>query len=260
MSRTIHNKVIHAKIVSAYSHCPRKAFLLHCTEDRGVPNQVECLLEERAIANRASYLATLQQADTSICSYNDSAMASGMDVLTGANLEGSNVEVYCDLLRASVVQRENSLVYEPMIVAGTYRVKKEQKLNLAVAGYVLARLQSKPPAMGHVVTLDGECHRVNLRPMAKTVSSILERIRGWSAEPPTQPPPVILNKHCPYCPLKNARREQAVAADDLSLLDRMTPKAIRQYHGKGIFTVNQLSYTFHPRRKSKRAKARGRNV
>ncbi|MGA2988581.1 MAG: hypothetical protein ABSG32_32880 [Terriglobia bacterium] len=38
----------------------------------------------------------------------------------------------------------------------------------------------------------------------------------------------------------------------------MTDKTIRQYNHKGIFTVNQLSYTFHPRRKSKRAKAWGR--
>ena len=38
----------------------------------------------------------------------------------------------------------------------------------------------------------------------------------------------------------------------------MTGKTIRQYNYKGIFTINQLSYTFHPRRKSKRAKARGR--
>ena len=31
----MHTKVIHAEAVSAYSHCPRKAYLLHCTEDRG---------------------------------------------------------------------------------------------------------------------------------------------------------------------------------------------------------------------------------
>jgi predicted RecB family nuclease len=39
----------------------------------------------------------------------------------------------------------------------------------------------------------------------------------------------------------------------------MSAKAIRQYHSKGIFTVHQLSYTFHPRRHSKRAKATGRS-
>src|SRR5215472_7330147 len=138
MSTTIRNKVIHAEVMSAYSHCPRKAFLLHCTEDRGAPNQYECLLEERVRANRTSYLATLQQASTSICSYSDTNMSSGMEVLTDANLEAANVQAYCDLLRANVVQSEKPLYeYEPTIVAGTYRVTKEQTLNLAVAAYVL---------------------------------------------------------------------------------------------------------------------------
>jgi predicted RecB family nuclease len=125
-------------------------------------------------------------------------------------------------------------------------------LNVAVVGYVLEQLQGKPPVTGCLITLDGECHRVNFRPMYKAVSSILERIERWSAEPPRQPPPVILNKHCPYCPYKNACRQQAEEADDLSLLDRTTPKVIRRYHNRGIFTVKQLSFLFKPRRRKRR--------
>ncbi len=34
----------------------------------------------------------------------------------------------------------------------------------------------------------------------------------------------------------------------------MTPKSIRQYERKGIFTVKQLSYLFKPRKRKKRAK------
>ncbi len=49
-------------------------------------------------------------------------------------------------------------------------------------------------------------------------------------------------------------REQAEKADDLSLLDRVTPKLIQRYQKKGIFTVNQLSYTFKPRRSKKRTR------
>jgi hypothetical protein len=91
MSRTMHTKVIRAEGVSAYSHCPRKAFLLHCTEDRGTPNDCASILEKRASAHRASYLAKLQRTSTSICSYNDRAMSSGIEVLTEANLEVANV-------------------------------------------------------------------------------------------------------------------------------------------------------------------------
>lgn len=193
----MHTKVIQAEVVSAYSHCPRKAFLLHCTEDRGTPNDYASILEKRASAHRASYLAKLQRTSTSTCSYNDRAMSSGIEVLTEATLEAANVAAYCDALRI-VGQRGDPIACEPTIVVGTYRVEKQQMLNLAVVGYALGRLQGRPPATGCLITIDGECHRVNLRPMDKTVSSILERIRGWCGEPPTQPPPVVLNRHCPY--------------------------------------------------------------
>jgi predicted RecB family nuclease len=39
----------------------------------------------------------------------------------------------------------------------------------------------------------------------------------------------------------------------------MTEQARKKYHGKGVFTVNQLSYTFRPRRRSKRLGHRSEN-
>ena len=45
--------------------------------------------------------------------------------------------------------------------------------------------------------------------------------------------------------------------DDLSLLRVMSEAELRQQRSKGIFTVTQLSYTFRPRRKGKRAKGEG---
>ena len=254
MSRTVHPNIIHSEVVSAYSHCPRKAFLLHCTEDRGTPSDYSCILDRRASANRASYLATLQRTNTPTCSYKDRTISSGIGVLTEANIEATNVAAYCDVLRI-VGQRGDPVAYEPTIVVGTYRVEKQQMLDLAVVGYALDQLQGNPPATGCLITLDGECHRVNLRPIYKTVSSILECIKSWCGEPPVQPPPVILNKHCPYCPFRDVCRQQAEGADDLSLLDRMTPKAIRRYQNKGIFTVKQLSFLFKPRRRRRRRSA-----
>jgi uncharacterized protein YprB with RNaseH-like and TPR domain len=47
-------------------------------------------------------------------------------------------------------------------------------------------------------------------------------------------------------------RAQAIQEDHLSLLGRITPKEIRKFNSKGIFTINQLSYTFRPRRIRKR--------
>ena len=128
-------------------------------------------------------------------------------------------------------------------------------LNLSVIGYVLQHLHGTPPATGFLVTLDGECHRVNLGPMYKAVISILDHIRGWCKDPPIQPAPVILNRHCPSCSFKYVCSQYAEEADDLSLLDRMTPKAMQRYHKKGIFTVKQLSFVFKPRRRRRRRAA-----
>jgi len=242
----MHTKVIRAEVVSAYSHCPRKAFLLHCTEDRGTPNDYACILEEITGANRASYLATLQRTNTP---NNERAMPLGSEVLTEVTLEAANVAGYCDVLKGVGKPGDARFTYEPTIVVGTHRPEKEQVLSLAVAGYVLEQLHGNPPFMGYLITRDGECHRVNLGPLNKTVNSIQGRIKGWSAEPPVEPPPVVLNKHCPYCPFEKVCRQQAEAVDDLSLLDRMPPKAIPRYHNKGIFTVKQLSFLFRPRRR-----------
>ena len=68
-----------------------------------------------------------------------------------------------------------------------------------------------------------------------------------------------MNKHCPSCPFRDACLEQAEREDNLSLLDRMTPKLMRKYHDKGIFTVKQLSHVYKPRRSRKRAKRQVRH-
>src|SRR5215472_17363594 len=187
MPGTNEPNLIRDETVSAYSQCPRKAFLLHCTEERGAPKEYERLLEERSRGNRTSYLAKLQRTKTAIRSYKIGALSSGVDVLTEADFQAANVEAHCDVLvRAD--ERKNPHVYEPTIVVGTYRVEEQQTLKLADAGYVLEHLQGTSPAAGYVVTFDGECHRIDIRPLFKTIGSILEHIKEWSAEHPAQPP------------------------------------------------------------------------
>ena len=260
MSEAIHGTTIRAEVVTAHSHCPRKAFLFHCTEDQGVRPEYLTILKERTNVTRTRYLADLQQTNTAIRSYGNGAISSGSDVLTEASLRAADLAAYCDVLtRVSSTRRDEHAAYEyqPTIIVGTLGIQREQILNLSFAGYVLGQLQGKTPAVGHLVTVGGERHRTNLQATYKTVRSIVSQIRGWSIDPPAQPPPVVLNKHCPYCPFKIACTELAEAADDLSLLDRMTPKAIRRYHSKGIFTVNQLSYVYKPRRSRRRPQRSG---
>jgi predicted RecB family nuclease len=65
-------------------------------------------------------------------------------------------------------------------------------------------------------------------------------LRHWASSPSAEAPRVMLNKHCNTCHFRHSCRKLAEELDDLSLLDRMTPKVIGKYHKKGIFTVQQI--------------------
>ena len=60
------------------------------------------------------------------------------------------------------------------------------------------------------------------------------------------------NKHCQICEFDLICKKLALEKDDLSLLSGITPKEIKIWNSKGIFTINQLSYNFKPRRKRNR--------
>lgn len=64
-------------------------------------------------------------------------------------------------------------------------------------------------------------------------------------------PSLILNNHCAVCEYRAYCMKKAKADDNLSLLDRATTKIIEKYKKKGIFTVQQLSYLYRPRRRRK---------
>ena len=63
----------------------------------------------------------------------------------------------------------------------------------------------------------------------------------------------MLNKHCFVCEFRQFCRTNAIVKDHLCLLSGIRGKNIEKYNNKGIFTVNQLSYTFRPRRKRKKS-------
>src|SRR5262249_23212961 len=116
------------------------------------------------------------------------------------------------------------------------------------------RLQHEPPRAGRIMGMDATAHTVKLDNRSTGLLPLLEPLRAWTTTGLSEPPPIILNKHCPLCPFRRMCQPQAKHADNLSLLDHMTPKMMTRYHRKGIFTVHQLSYVFKPRRRRKGVK------
>jgi predicted RecB family nuclease len=213
------------------------------------------IIDHKAQENQHQFISNLRQKNTHIQPYSIAKLKNGADFLTNVKLQAEELEATCGLLtKVSGRSSLGNYHYEPTIFVGTHKISVEQKLELLFVGHVLGLVQNKPPIEGKIIDADGKSHRIKLKGSDKTVVHSLEKLQEWATTLSVETPTIILNKHCPTCQFRDICRKQAEQEDNLSLLDRVTPKVIRKYEKKGIFTIKQLSYLYKPRRRKKRAK------
>lgn len=242
-------------ICVAYSHCPRKAFLLLSGAKAGKNHEYVEILAQKKEASQTAYLTKLSQNQSDIHSYETKGLESKSAMLANATLQTDVFQAECGLLtKVATHSALGHYSYEPTIFVGTHSISKEQKLALLVTAHVLEQMQKKQPSKGYIINAGGKTSKVKLDDSAKTLLPVLEPLKEWLAEDEPEEPMVILNRHCSLCQFRIACRTKAEQEDNLSLLDRMTPKIIRKLEKKGIFSVKQLSYTFRPRKRKKRTK------
>ena len=240
------------EIVVAYSQCPRKAYLLLFSSDKGEPHEYVQILEQQRSEHQERYLTRLQQTHADVQPYSLENLRKGSEGLINARLQVDGLEAECGVLtRVEGNSTFGKYSYEPSIFVGTYSISTEQKLALSFVGYVLGRLQHTSPVAGTIIGVDGKAHTVKLGESAKALTPLLEPLQEWTTVDSPAPPPLVLNKHCPLCPFQRMCHTQAEQEDNLSLLDGITARVMRQYAKKGIFTVKQLSYLFKPRKRRK---------
>ncbi len=249
------NKPITSEIVVAYAQCPLKGYLLLCTDEIGQQHEYVRILERQRQINQARYSAILGKNHHATVARDQADLKGGTDYLVGLTLHARGLEAECAALtKVPTRSALGNFSYEPAIVAATYSLTNEHKLQIAVAGLVLGDIQATVPTRGMVVGRDDHRHAIDLRKQYKPLGLLLNPLKRWADAPSVEPPPVMLNRHCPMCQFRTQCWDKAEKDDDLSLLDRMTPKSIRRYQSKGIFTVKQLSYLFRPRKSRKHQK------
>lgn len=143
--------------------------------------------------------------------------------------------------------------YRPIRFCRSLQPRSAVHLLLAFDAFILGRLQGVCPDVG--ILFCGPTFRrvrVFLRTHLDSLTTVLARLRAQSAS--DHEPPLLLNRHCDICEFNQLCRVKAVDADNLTLLKGMTPKEVAHQNSKGIFSVKQLSYTFRPRRPSRRQK------
>src|SRR5467141_4900684 len=150
-------------IVVAYAQCPRKAYLLLFSPDKGEPHEYVKILEQQRQVNQERYLTRLQHTHADVQPYSLENLRKGSKVLINARLHVDGFAANCGVLtRVEGTSTFGKYSYEPSMFVGTHSISNEQKLALSFVGYVLERLQSTLPVAGKIIGMDGTSHTVKL--------------------------------------------------------------------------------------------------
>jgi len=143
--------------------------------------------------------------------------------------------------------------YVPLFFLRSSGVNNKSHLSLAFQAYILSKLQKFEPQ--NAIVVYGQSYRkkrIKLKNSYQLICNTIEELtqRLQSKENPQ----IHLGSNCDFCEFEHYCRKSAKDADHLSLLKGITRKEVSRHNRNGIFTVTQLSYTFRPRRRPKRAK------
>ena len=95
----------------------------------------------------------------------------------------------------------------------------------------------------------------NFKLLVEGINSTFKRIKNIIHDESIKPTRL---SHCFTCELNEFCKDYLIKEGNLKLLGRISDKIILKYNSKGIFSINQLSYTFRPRRKKQQTEKKGR--
>jgi predicted RecB family nuclease len=163
-----------------------------------------------------------------------------------------------DDLEASIhaVQRKpQTSEFTPIRLIRTNRLSHANRITAGFEALVLSKSLGRPIGIAKIIHGDNSTEiKVRVGTVLRELTKAIIQIRRLLAA--ASPPDLVLNRHCPECQFRDHCRKRAIEKDDLSLLAGLTDKERTRLNGRGIFTVNQLSYTFRPRRRAKRFAAK----
>lgn len=249
-------------IIESYLNCKYKGHLKLAGESGTISDYEAMTTAARASSRRealARLVARFGEGDarpgTAVTA---AVLKQGGPILLDASLEDEGLSLRFDALkRADGASKLGDHHYLPILHNHGDKVGRREKLLLAVLGLALARVQGLRPATGLIargpearlgkVRLDAKLYR-----QAELALDELKRLQAGG-----EPPKRALNRHCQVCEFKQRCHEEAVKADDISLLSGVGEKELQRYNRKGLFTLTQLSCTFRPRKRNKRTRKTG---
>jgi predicted RecB family nuclease len=167
---------------------------------------------------------------------------------TNVLLRTDGLETHLHALERKPSERRRPAQFIPYLFRFFNKVTKNDKLSLAFDALVLREVVGCEAGFGKIVHGDsGNTLKVNVSALVHDVQKHIANITVILAK--SALPDLVLNSHCKQCEFQARCHNAAKQKDDLSLLSGMSERERKKLHGKGIFTITQLSHTFRPRRR-----------
>ncbi|OWK34522.1 ISPsy5, transposase [Fimbriiglobus ruber] len=244
------------EILEAHLNCNTKG-LRKLAGESGTKSDYEMMSTEARQASReaavAKLVARIPDASRGV-PVTVETLKEGKLLLADATLEDEAMSLHLEALKRSEgASKLGDHHYVPVLHVNGVKVGTRERLFLAVFGLALSGVQGFRPAVGLVICgPEGRPARVELDGklygQAEQALGELKRIQAGG-----EPSRLVLNKHCQQCEFRQRCHEEAVKADEISLLSGVGEKELKRYNRKGIFTLTQLSCSFRPRRRSRRS-------
>jgi predicted RecB family nuclease len=238
---------ITSDLVEAYSKCRRKAFLLLHGADQQEHHDYCRMVADRAAVSRRNYQAEVNEHEQDFLPRTGPRFR----LVAKDGLSHGDLRAACDVV-SHAVRPGVAAANEPHLAIGTCNAGPGEKLRLAFTGYVIGKMDQQRPRHGVIVPYGGRPRRIALAGLYPAVEAIVKALREWETLSLSDVPALVLNQHCQTCPFHTACLREAKQHDNLTLLERMTAKAVEKYRKRGILTVSQLSYAYRPRRHRKK--------
>jgi len=252
---------ITTELLAAFLNCRYKAFLKATNTPSTTSDfqQLETTLQQEFVQRARQHLLGSLPADQ--VSHAPKSLARALhrehSIITNAHAAIGDLSVCIDALVRP--HSKSSCEYIPVRFVCKEKVVRQDKLLLAFWGLCLARMGNCDPRFGKIIY--GEAFtptKVRIDTLISSVEHSLLDIASFSKS--NAAPQLRLNGHCSVCEFQQHCRDHALETDDLSLLRTIKDQEITKLNAKGIFTTTQLSYTYRPRRRRKKAKSLSQNT
>lgn len=248
------------RVVENYLTCKYKA-LLAIKGEIGTPHDYEVLMSELAEAHRVRAAEALLRSckldlAPRVSRITEDNLKEGHALILDCTIEADEFRFHFDALKKTEGRSSlGSFHYQPVMFCQDEKGLEQKRIVLTCGTFVLGQVQRARPHIGLLV-LGEKCSlsRTRLTKLRDKTQEHLSELRRITVGDVA--PSVRLNKHCDVCEFRSRCAAEAKEKDDLSQLRRISDADIEKNKAKGIFTLNQLSYTFRPRRRPKKLRDR----